>query len=287
MEWENWYLFGAVLQIPLQTTKQQYQQLEQDLDRIYQMSQHGEVTREMVAGLDREHAQSIRKRERRRLERSRVGLVEDTLRRYSRASGQGKASVWVPPSLEDVSECARARPYSLSGTYFDKTAGKVFKSYREPPKTELSPEDYQKVEAELISALFTANGYTTHLVKTQELMLGEFSPVDFYFEPIPVRNGLPEPPVDIRAPLVCIYTLLTSHTRFEPDILPVLVAPRVCQLVEAAFWLTHCVVFADQKTSVKCGQLLEMRRTATNGEKEQENDALPDYLNVRAANLTA
>ena len=88
-------------------------------------------------------------------------------------------------------------------------------------------------------------------------MLAEFSPVDFYFEPVPVRNGLPEPPVDIRAPLICVYTILTSSTRFEKAVLPVLVAPRVCQLVEAAFWLTHCVVFADQKTSVRCSQRCE------------------------------
>ena len=219
-----------------------------------------------------------------------MGLVEDTLRRYSRTSCQGKVTTWVPPTLEDVSECARAHPYSLNEAYFDKTVGEVRQNYKEPQRVELDADEYQKVEAELISALFSANGYTTHLIKTQELMLGEFSPVDFYFEPVPIKNALPEPPVDIRAPLVCIYTLLTSHTRFEHDVLPVLVAPRVCQLVEAAFWLTHCVVFADQKTSVKCSQLLEMRGQSKKTLLEEQGkaaDDLPDYLNVLAADLTS
>ena len=123
-------------------TKQQYQQLEQDLDRIFQMARRGPVTREMVAGLDREHAQSIRKKERRRLERSRVGLVEDTLRRYSRTPGQTQTITWTPPTLEDVVESVRNRPYSLSEEYFDKTVGKTLRAQRDLERVDPDPEEY-------------------------------------------------------------------------------------------------------------------------------------------------
>ena len=87
---------------------------------------------------------------------------------------------------------------------------------------------YKKAQADIVNMLFAENSYTTHLIKTQELMLTEFCPTDLFFDATPSESGFPEPPIDIRAPLICLYALLTANARFEPDMLPFLVSPRVC-----------------------------------------------------------
>ena len=158
----------------------------------------------------------------------------------------------MPPTLAEVAEAARRRPYGLNAEYAGRECGHREKRYKEPGKRIESAEEYQKALSDLVHALFAAHGYTTHLVKTQELMLAEFAPTDFWFDVEALRGGQPEPPVDIRAPLVCLYAILTAG-RLETALLPALVSPRVCQLVEAAFWLTHAVVFADAQTRRPCG----------------------------------
>ncbi|CAL6049515.1 Conserved_hypothetical protein [Hexamita inflata] len=241
--------------------------LQNRLNKIAVLSKTGDVTQEVIQRLiSEEQTQQQKIKERAQTDINPIQLLNDTLSQYSRQTEQVKMPWWLPPTIKEAIEPFTPKYQAEMLRHSFTTISQLGKVVYKKPSEQPQEKDFMY---SVVTHMFSQNDYNLHQIKTQEQMLRQLDLLEVEYTLNINQYGHPMPPVDIKAPLLILYQILTAEHNLPTEIIPFLLSARVCDIIECSFWLTHSVVFKDAETSVKY-------------DGEYINEKIPEHIHVRS-----